>query len=170
MDAGRLLHHRRPRSRPGRRAYGRVRHRRPRCRVLPIRDWRSFLICPEPPIARGNYYSLGGASVVGDLFDSPWKILIIALVVMVLFGSEKLPSAARSLGQSMRIMQKEVHGLHEEEPESHPPGPPAAARAPAGITAGAPGGQPARQAQAGALPQQAGDLQRAAGVRTTCGG
>jgi len=108
--------------------------------------------------------------VVGDLFDSPWKILIIALVVMVLFGSEKLPSAARSLGQSMRIMQKEVHGLHEEEPESHPPGAPAAARAPAGITAGAPGGQPARQAQAGALPQQAGDLQRAAGFRTTCGG
>jgi 3-hydroxypropanoate dehydrogenase len=37
MDAGRLLHHRRPSSRPGRRAYGRVRHRRPRCRVLPIR-------------------------------------------------------------------------------------------------------------------------------------
>ncbi len=108
--------------------------------------------------------------MVGDLFDSPWKILIIALVVMVLFGSEKLPSAARSLGQSMRIMQKEVHGLHEEEPESHPPGAPAAARAPAGITAGAPGGQPARQAQAGALPQQAGDLQRAAGFRTTCGG
>jgi Sec-independent protein translocase protein TatA len=28
-----------------------------------------------------------------------------------------LPSAARSLGQSMRILKKEVQGLHEDEPE-----------------------------------------------------
>src|SRR5260370_38277102 len=121
MDAGRLLHHRRPRSRPGRRAYGRVRHRRPRCRVLPIRDWRSFLICPEPPIARGNYYSLAGASVVGDLFDSPWKIVIIALVVMVLFGSDKLPPAARSLSQSLHILQTMVHVLYEDGADRHAP-------------------------------------------------
>ena len=73
--------------------------------------------------------------MIGDLFDSPWKILIIALVILVLFGSKKLPSAARSLGQSMRILQKEVQGLHEDEPESRPPGAPAAAQAPAEITA-----------------------------------
>ena len=60
--------------------------------------------------------------MVGDLFDSPWKILIVALVIIVLFGSKKLPSAARSLGQSMRILKKEAQGLHEDEPE-----PPAAA-------------------------------------------
>ncbi len=42
--------------------------------------------------------------MIGDLFDSPWKILIVALVIIVLFGSKKLPSAARSLGQSMRIL------------------------------------------------------------------
>ena len=46
--------------------------------------------------------------MIGDLFDSPWKILIVALVIIVLFGSKKLPSAARSLGQSMRILKKEV--------------------------------------------------------------
>ena len=28
--------------------------------------------------------------MIGDLFDSPWKILIIALVILVLFGSKKL--------------------------------------------------------------------------------
>jgi sec-independent protein translocase protein TatA len=39
-----------------------------------------------------------------DLFDSPWKILIVAIVIIVLFGSRKLPAAARSLGQSMRIL------------------------------------------------------------------
>ena len=84
--------------------------------------------------------------MIGDLFDSPWKILIIALLIIVLFGSKKLPSAARSLGQSMRILKKEVQGLHEDEPESSPPGAPA----PAGITAGA----PAEQAQTAALRRQ----------------
>jgi sec-independent protein translocase protein TatA len=52
--------------------------------------------------------------MLGDLFDSPWKILIIAVVVLVLFGSRKLPEAARSLGRSMRILKTEIHELHEE--------------------------------------------------------
>ena len=100
--------------------------------------------------------------MIGDLFDSPWKILIIALVIIVLFGSKKLPSAARSLGQSMRILKKEVHGLHEDEPESRPSGAQAAVQAPAEITAGASGEQPAPQAQIDALQQEIRDLQRTA--------
>jgi sec-independent protein translocase protein TatA len=52
---------------------------------------------------------------VGDLFDSPWKIAIIAVVIIVLFGSKKLPHAARSLGQSMHILKREVQGLHEDD-------------------------------------------------------
>ncbi len=51
-----------------------------------------------------------------DLFDSPWKILIVAVVVLVLFGSKKLPDAARSLGKSMRILKTEMQGLNEDEP------------------------------------------------------
>jgi len=102
--------------------------------------------------------------MIGDLFDSPWKILIVAVVIIVLFGSKKLPSAARSLGQSMRILKREVQGLHEDEPESRPPGAPAAAREPAEITAGAPAGEPARQAQIDALQQQIRDLQRTAAM------
>jgi sec-independent protein translocase protein TatA len=54
--------------------------------------------------------------VIGDLFDSPWKILIVAVVLIMLFGSKKLPHAARSLGQSMRILKTEVSSLHEDEP------------------------------------------------------
>jgi sec-independent protein translocase protein TatA len=100
--------------------------------------------------------------MIGDLFDSPWKILIVALVIIVLFGSKKLPAAARSLGQSMRILKKEVHGLHEDEPEPRPAGAEPAAQAPAGLTAGASGEPPARQAQTGAPQPQIGDLQRAA--------
>ena len=102
--------------------------------------------------------------MIGDLFDSPWKILIIALVIIVLFGSKKLPHAARSLGQSMRILKKEVHGLHENEPESRPPGAQETVQAPAEITAGAPGVQAAQQAQIDALQQQIRDLQDAAAM------
>ena len=53
--------------------------------------------------------------MIGDLFDSPWKILIVAVVLIVLFGSKKLPVAARSLGRSMRILKSEVSGLHDDE-------------------------------------------------------
>ena len=102
--------------------------------------------------------------MIGDLFDSPWKILIVALAIIVLFGSKKLPSAARSLGQSMRILKKEAQGLHEDEPESSPPGAQAAAQAPAEITVGASGEQPTQRAQIDALQQQIRDLQRAAAM------
>jgi sec-independent protein translocase protein TatA len=53
--------------------------------------------------------------MIGDLFDSPWKILIIAVVIIVLFGSRKLPEAARSLGKSMRILKTEVSSLHDDD-------------------------------------------------------
>jgi len=55
--------------------------------------------------------------MIGDLFDSPWKILIVAVVILVLFGSAKLPGAARSLGKSMRILKAEVKDFHEEGTE-----------------------------------------------------
>jgi len=84
--------------------------------------------------------------MLGDLFDGPWKILIVALVIIVLFGSKKLPSAARSLGQSMRILKKEVQGLQEDEPEPDPLDAQAAAPAAVEITAAAAkAARPARQ-------------------------
>jgi sec-independent protein translocase protein TatA len=43
------------------------------------------------------------------------EILIIAVVVLVLFGSKKLPDAARSLGRSLRIFKSETKGLMEED-------------------------------------------------------
>jgi sec-independent protein translocase protein TatA len=54
--------------------------------------------------------------MIGDLFDSPWKVLIVAVVLIVLFGSKKLPDAARSLGKSMRILKTEVGSLQDDEP------------------------------------------------------
>ena len=97
---------------------------------------------------------------VGDLFDSPLKIAIVAVVIIVLFGSKKLPSAARSLGQSMRILEKEVQGLHEDDAEVPVP---VAAQAPASaIPVAGPG--PEQQVQLDALAQQVRDLQRTAAM------
>ncbi|WP_293818647.1 Sec-independent protein translocase subunit TatA [uncultured Corynebacterium sp.] len=36
------------------------------------------------------------------------ELLIIALVIFLLFGATRLPSAARSLGRSMRIFKSEM--------------------------------------------------------------
>jgi sec-independent protein translocase protein TatA len=73
--------------------------------------------------------------MLGDLFDSPWKILIVAIVIIVLFGSAKLPAAARSLGRSMRILKSEVSNLHDDDDETTsgqaPVTPPAQLAAPA---------------------------------------
>jgi len=74
--------------------------------------------------------------MIGDLFDSPWKILIVAIVIIVLFGSAKLPMAARSLGKSMRILKTEVSSLHDDEDETKDGQ--SAAAAPASLTTAAP--------------------------------
>ncbi|HEU5160419.1 MAG TPA: Sec-independent protein translocase subunit TatA [Streptosporangiaceae bacterium] len=41
--------------------------------------------------------------------------LIILLVIVILFGSAKLPTLARSLGKSMRILKAETKGLHGDD-------------------------------------------------------
>ncbi len=108
--------------------------------------------------------------MIGDLFDSPWKVLIVAIVLIVLFGSKKLPDAARSLGKSMRILKTEVGSLHQDEPEfqtaqaqaqAPAPGPTATAFPSAELTATPP---PAQQSQIDALQQQIRDLQRASAM------
>jgi sec-independent protein translocase protein TatA len=50
---------------------------------------------------------------LGEL--SPWHLLILAAVVLVLFGAKRLPDSARSLGRAMRIFKAETHGLHDDK-------------------------------------------------------
>ncbi len=47
------------------------------------------------------------------LFEG-WHIFVLLLVVLVLFGSKKMPDAARSLGRSLRIFKSETQGLRGE--------------------------------------------------------
>jgi sec-independent protein translocase protein TatA len=42
-------------------------------------------------------------------------LLIIAALIIILFGAKRLPDAARGIGKSMRIFRAETRGMHEEE-------------------------------------------------------
>lgn len=50
----------------------------------------------------------------------PWHWLILIAVVVLLFGSKRLPDAARSLGKSMRIFKSEVKELQNEHKADTP--------------------------------------------------
>jgi sec-independent protein translocase protein TatA len=106
---------------------------------------------------------------IGDLFDSPWKVLIIAALLIVFFGARKLPDAARSLGKSMRILKKEVSGLHDDEDEDGPASGATVQAAPAQLQAPAvPAATPeAHQAQIDALSKQLADLQQTVSVNNS---
>ena len=53
---------------------------------------------------------------------SPWHLLIVAAVFLLLFGANKLPQMARSVGQSMRIFKAETRALSgDKDPGQLPP-------------------------------------------------
>lgn len=53
-------------------------------------------------------------------------LIVILFIVLLLFGAPKLPALARSIGQSMKILKKEVSTPSEEtdakeNPQAEPP-------------------------------------------------
>ncbi|MGI5339984.1 Sec-independent protein translocase subunit TatA [Streptomyces sp. CA-181903] len=68
----------------------------------------------------------------------PWHLIIVVLVLVVLFGSKKLPDMARALGKSARILKSEARAMKEDQS----PGAAAASTSgeATGTTAPAPGG------------------------------
>ena len=50
----------------------------------------------------------------------PWHWIILLLVAVLLFGSKRLPDAARSLGKSMRIFKTEVKELQADNTTGTP--------------------------------------------------
>ncbi|MGW3044821.1 Sec-independent protein translocase subunit TatA [Kitasatospora sp. NPDC001159] len=48
----------------------------------------------------------------------PWHIFVVLAVVILLFGSKKLPEMARGLGKSMRILKAETKAMREEDPSA----------------------------------------------------
>ncbi|WP_406503086.1 Sec-independent protein translocase subunit TatA [Streptomyces sp. NBC_00212] len=58
----------------------------------------------------------------------PWHLLILAIVIILLFGSKKLPDTARALGKSLRILKSETKAMKQEGAQAAAPAdsPPAA--------------------------------------------
>jgi|SRR5215469_5914346 len=89
------------------------------------------------------------------MFDpSAPHIIILLIVVVLLFGATRLPRAAKSLGQSMRIFKHEVQGLSSDDNAS-------AANPPAQTVTALPAPDPTQQ-QLTDLQRQVEELQRQA--------
>ena len=96
-----------------------------------------------------------------DLF-APWHIVILVVAFMVLFGARKLPGAAQSLGQAMRIFKSETKGLNQDhDAQAAPVTPPAAVAGQVATPAPAPApaAAPSQQEQIDALQRQLGEMQ-----------
>jgi len=55
---------------------------------------------------------MGGLSV--------WHWAIVAIVVVILFGSKKLPDAARGLGRSLRIFKSGIKEMQNDDAPAAP--------------------------------------------------
>jgi sec-independent protein translocase protein TatA len=75
-----------------------------------------------------------GEKIMG--WESPSHWVIIALVVLVLFGYKKLPEMSRSVGRSLRIFKTEIKGMGQDDAarESAETSTPGASQPQAGIT------------------------------------
>jgi sec-independent protein translocase protein TatA len=88
------------------------------------------------------------------MFDpSAPHIIILLVVVLLLFGSTRLPGAASALGKSMHIFKKSVKGLDED-------GKPYEGQGTAQVTAAAAPQLPVHQPGPDVNQQQIQDLQR----------
>jgi sec-independent protein translocase protein TatA len=75
-----------------------------------------------PILAQGEKYSgdarnddvLEGGGLMFRNGLEPWHLLVVALVVILLFGSRKLPDTARAVGKSLRILKSETRAMKDE--------------------------------------------------------
>ncbi|MGH3823589.1 MAG: twin-arginine translocase TatA/TatE family subunit [Pseudonocardiaceae bacterium] len=57
-------------------------------------------------------------------FPTGWELILLLGVLVLLFGATKLPTAARAIGQSMRIFKAETKGMRSEDEATQQPPPP----------------------------------------------
>lgn len=52
---------------------------------------------------------------MAKFLDNPLLLLVLVVIILVVFGANKLPGAARSLGRSLRIFKSEVKQMHDDD-------------------------------------------------------
>lgn len=65
---------------------------------------------------------------------SAWHIIIVLVVILLLFGANRLPAMAKSVGQSLKIFKNEVQDLRGDDDRDRPAGTTTAAAAPDPVT------------------------------------
>lgn len=48
-------------------------------------------------------------------FPQGWELVVVLAVIVLLFGTKKLPDAARGLGRSLRIFKSEIKTMQDED-------------------------------------------------------
>lgn len=100
------------------------------------------------------------------LRSHPWVIPVLILIIVMLFGSSKLPDLARNMGRALKIVKKEVKELREEDAPSPASAPAPTAPAPVAPASAAPQAAPAAPAVPAAEAAPAAPQQPAAPVPT----
>ncbi|WP_314452863.1 Sec-independent protein translocase subunit TatA [uncultured Actinomyces sp.] len=44
-----------------------------------------------------------------------WHMIVLLVLVLIVFGSSKLPDIAKSVGQSMKVFKKEIKELRDDD-------------------------------------------------------
>ncbi len=65
------------------------------------------------------------------MWDSPMHLLIIAIVILVLFGGRKIPEVMKGLGQGVREFKEGMRGEQTPPAQTTQPANPPATNAPA---------------------------------------
>ncbi|HEU0087623.1 MAG TPA: Sec-independent protein translocase subunit TatA [Pseudonocardiaceae bacterium] len=52
------------------------------------------------------------------MIPTGWELILLLGVLVLLFGATKLPTAARSIGQSLRIFKAETKGLRADDEDT----------------------------------------------------
>lgn len=60
---------------------------------------------------------------MGKFLDNPILLIVLLVIIILVFGANKLPGAARSLGRSMRIFKSEVKHMKEDDEPADGSGP-----------------------------------------------
>ena len=61
---------------------------------------------------------MSGQELVFAAMPGGWEMVVIALVILLLFGAKKLPELARGLGQGIKEFKGAVNGAKDELKEA----------------------------------------------------
>ncbi|MDO5048339.1 MAG: Sec-independent protein translocase subunit TatA [Actinomycetaceae bacterium] len=50
----------------------------------------------------------------------PWHLIVLLIVLILVFGASKLPEIAKNIGQSAKVMKKEMRELTEDDQPKNP--------------------------------------------------